>query len=393
MHRGLVSACALVAAFAGCAPTPTATDPMASVTPTTTPVAAVSPTGQPARLPTEAFSDISEEPVSEERAAEFQATLDDMAAGAGMSATVMTAEGTWSGAAGKADGVRDVVAEDQFAIASVTKSIVAAQVMQLIEAGELELDDPAAGYLPPDLDFDTNGATIRQLLGHRSGLPDYDPALFNPATQESPSSDRRRVWTPAEMLDLVTADRRPAGASFAYTNVNYLLLGLVIEKVRARPVADVLRDGVLTVAGAERLIYQPDEAPSEPVAMPFGMSTANLEEGGGYLPSLAGVTGDSPAAGMASDSVSLARWWRAFCAGEVVSQASLTEMTTFRDGFGLGLYGPYAGAVGHTGAHIGYASWAGCFAGDGAVLVVLTNQAVDDIGAMAGPLVRALRSR
>ena len=64
---------------------------------------------------------------------------------------------------------------------------------------------------------------------------------------------------------------------------------------------------------------------------------------------------------MASDSISLARWWRAFCAGEIVSQASLTEMSTFYDNveselpvdYGLGLINPadgYAQGVGHLGA-------------------------------------------
>ena len=67
--------------------------------------------------------------------------------------------------------------DDQFAIASTTKAIVAAQVMQLVEAGELRLDDLAADHLPSDLDFDTNGATIRDLLGQRSGIPDYLPAV------------------------------------------------------------------------------------------------------------------------------------------------------------------------------------------------------------------------
>jgi CubicO group peptidase (beta-lactamase class C family) len=93
-------------------------------------------------------------------AAEFQAILDDMAGKRGMAATVMSPDGTWSGAVGKADGVRDVRVDDQFAIASTTKSVIAAQVMQMVEAGELDLDDPAAAHLPPDLDFDTNGATI-----------------------------------------------------------------------------------------------------------------------------------------------------------------------------------------------------------------------------------------
>ena len=69
--------------------------------------------------------------------------------GAGMSATVMTANGTWSGATGSADGVRDVRVDSQFGIASITKSVIATQVMQMVEAGELSLDAPAL-RLPPD---------------------------------------------------------------------------------------------------------------------------------------------------------------------------------------------------------------------------------------------------
>ena len=146
-----------------------------SATTTAAPIGTASASSiQPAAsFPTAAFADIREDPVSAEVAAKFQAILNDMAGGGGMTATVMSADGTWSGAAGKADGVRDVRVDDQFAIASVTKSVVAAQVMQMVEAGELALDDPAADHLPPDLDFDTNGATIRQLLGQRSGIPDY----------------------------------------------------------------------------------------------------------------------------------------------------------------------------------------------------------------------------
>lgn len=175
---------------------------------------------------------------------------------------------------GKADGVRDVAVDDQFAIASTTKSVVAAQVMQMVEGGELALDDLAADYLPADLDFDSNRATIRQLLGQRSGLPGYDPSLYDVARQESPSTDRQRIWPPAEVLALVSTHRAPAGDDFHYSDVNYLLLGLVIEQVRGRPVAEVLRGGVLSIDGVERLFYQPDEAPTEPMAMPFGESTS-----------------------------------------------------------------------------------------------------------------------
>ena len=397
-HPGRVVILVLMVTLAGCAPTSSSTETADSTEPSVPSVAPASPSEPSATFPTAAFADISEEPVSEEVAAEFQAALSEMAGRSGMAATVMSPDGTWSGAVGKADGVRDVRIDDQFAIASVTKSVIAAQVMQMVEAGELDLDDRAADHLPRDLDFDTNGATIRQLLSHLSGIPDYDPALFNPVKQHSPSSDRQRVWTPAEMLKLVSAERFPAGDHFTYANTNYLLLGLVIEEVLGRPVADVLRDGVLDVDGTERLIYQPDEMPTEPMAMPYGKSTAVLEKGGGYLPSLAAASVDGPAAAMASDSPSLARWWRAFCAGEIVSQASLTEMSEmarFHDEYGLGLYdvaGYFGEAVGHTGEHIGYVAWAGCLPENGSVVVVLNNRVVEDIGDMAEPLVSAVGS-
>jgi len=362
-------------------------------TATTPPSASPSPSGNEEAFPTAAFTNISEDPVPEGLAAKFQAALNEMsdpAGGGGMAATVMSPEGTWSGATGRANTARVVRVDDQFAIASVTKSIVAAQVMQMVEAGELALDDPATDHLPADLDFDTNGATIRQLLGQRSGIPSEDWAEVD----ERLLTHQRRFWTPAWLLRLVPTHRAPAGEAFEYANANYILLGLVVEQIRGGPLADVLRDGVLDIDGVQRLIYQPDEAPTKPMAMPGGQSTAALKKGGGYLPFLAAASTHGAAAAMASDAPSLALWWRAFCAGEIVSRDSLTEMATLHDGYGLGLYNVadgYAQAVGHTGEHISgtYVSWAGCLPEDGTVVVVLSNHGVDDIGAMARPLVTA----
>jgi D-alanyl-D-alanine carboxypeptidase len=383
----------LVVALAGCTPASRSKDKAASVEPSVSSAGSASPSEAAKAFPIEAFADLSEDPVSKETAVEFQAVLDDMAGGAGMAATVMSADGTWSGATGKADGVRDVRVDDQFAIHSVVKSVIAAQVMQMVEAGELDLDDPATDHLPAALDFDTNGATIRQLLGQRSGIPETNFEAEDPRLSAHP----RRFWTLTDVLELVPPERAPAGQSFEYANANYQLLGLAIEQIRGRPVADVLRDGVLNVDGTDRLIYQPDEKPTAPMAMPSGHSTAALKKGGGYLPSLAAASADGAAGGaLASDAPSLARWWRAFCAGEIVSQASLTEMATFHEGYGLGLYNvadPYAEAVGHTGGFItgyAYVAWAGCLPEEHAVVVVLSNHGFDNIGGMARPLVEAM---
>ncbi len=384
--------------------TPGGSETTSSVASTMAAPAPTEPIEQAADFPIATFAGISEDPVTEELAAKLQAALalHDVSDGGGMSATVMTAEGTWSGTTGTADGARDLRVDDQFTIASITKSVVAAQVMLMVEAGELGLDDLVADHLPGDLQFDTNGVTIRQLLGHRSGLPDY----YELGPLENIQTDPQRVWTPTEILALVPTGRSAPGSTFSYAETNYLVLKLVIEHRRGRPLAEVLRDGVFAIDGLERLVVQPDASPTEPVAMPAGVSNAGLETTGGYLPSLANATAYQASGGIASDAVSLARWWRALCAGEIVSRSSLTEMSTFQPAahigtYGLGLYNPaqgYGPSFGHTGQFPGYMSWGACLPEDEAVIVVLTNHEVDDghwaySHGLARPLVEALRSR
>lgn len=358
----------------------------------TRPTVSLSPSDEPSDLPIEAFADIRDNPVSADVAAEFQTALNkmsDLSGGVGMSATVLSSEGVWSGAVGTADGERDLRVDDQFAIASGTKPVVAAQVMRMVEAGQLDLDDPAADHLPPDLDFDTNEASIRHLLSHRSGIPDYEPIFLDKA-----QADLTRRWTSEELLTLVPSGRSPVDQVWEYSNTNYLLLKQVIEHVTGRPLSAVLREGVLNLEGAERLVYQPDEVPAEPMAMPYGGTTAALEEGGGFLPSLAHASGGHGAWGIASDSPSLARWWRALCSGEVVSQNSLTEMTPKQE-YGLGIFSfpsVSALALGHPGVEVGYISWSACLPEEGAVIVVLVNGEVNDLFGLARPLVAAAAS-
>ncbi len=267
MNRFLVTSL-VIGIVSGCGGSGSTASPSPATTPgATNPSASAQPSVAPTRFPTGAFAALGNDPVPEAVAAKFLAALADMAGGGGIAATVITPDGIWSGASGKADGVHDLSVDSQFGIASVTKSIVAAQVMQLVEAGEVALDAPATEYLPATFTFDTNGATIRQLLSHHSGIPDWYGAM-----EEQFAADRSRVWTTAEILALVGPVRRPIGVAFDYADTNYNLLGLVIEHIRKRPLVDVLRAGVLRVDGTERLIYQPDEAPTDPMAMPRGES-------------------------------------------------------------------------------------------------------------------------
>jgi D-alanyl-D-alanine carboxypeptidase len=175
----------------------------------------------------------------------------------------------------------------------------------------------------------------------------------------------------------------------------------------------VLRHGVLGIDQMPRLIYQPDEAPSDPIAMPYGEPASALKARAGYLPSLADATSAGPAGAIASDAASLAQWWQALCSGQLVSLRSLSRMArdggigesvdTDADGYGFGLTnmtGAYAKSFGHGGLSLGYLSWAACLPDSGSVVVVLTNatevpdeeEIADDRKAWPRPLIAEVES-
>lgn len=386
-HPGRVAVSALIVTLAGCSPaTPSRSESSRSVEATEVPAASASPSEAAEAFPIETFISLSDEPVSDDLAAELQDVLDEAAKGDGLTAALISPTGTWVGATGFAAGDREMVPNDQMSIGQITETIVAAQVMQLVEQGRLSLHDLARDLIPRDLEFDTNGATIADLLSHRSGLP------TGPSSGKI-AADPLHAWTPEEVLATVGPASRPAGRRWEFSATNGFLLGLIIEHVTGRPLGEVLRRGVLGGDGFERLIFQPDERPTKPIAMPSG-SVGTVDQVGGSLPSLALVTADRAHGNMASDASSLARWFRALCGGQVVSAASLDEMTDFeeRPEYGLGIwdrryqYGVGSGALGLTGFEEGYRTAALCFQDPGIVVVVLANVADHDVDTTAGNL-------
>lgn len=138
-----------------------------------------------------------------------------------------------------------VTSRSVFKIASLTKPITAIAVLQLVERGLVALDRPVADYLdglPPAW----QGVTVRQLLGQTSGLPDY---------LQAPSWSWRDSWrlerNPREVVAM-TADApmtfRP-GEAMKYSNTNYYVLGMLIERVSGSTYADYLADRIFAPAG------------------------------------------------------------------------------------------------------------------------------------------------
>ncbi|MGW3228825.1 serine hydrolase domain-containing protein [Kitasatospora sp. NPDC001095] len=129
-----------------------------------------------------------------------------------------------------------VPVDGQVRIGSTTKTFTAVVVLQLVGEGRIDLDAPVDAYLPGVArgeGVDGRGVTVRQLLRHTSGLPDYEGLLDE-------ASLRSRYFEPRELLDLALR-QKPAsapGEKFGYSSTNYVLAGLIVQRVTGRPLAE-----------------------------------------------------------------------------------------------------------------------------------------------------------
>jgi D-alanyl-D-alanine carboxypeptidase len=303
----------------------------------------------------------------------------------GVSATVIVAgRGTWSGAAGTADDAHAVEVDSSFGIASLTKTVIAAEIMLLADHGKLALSDPVSAHLPADFTFDTNGATIGNLLAMESGIP--DPALDN----TDYAADLMRNWSVREVLATVPAGRSKPGDRFVYEDANYMLLGMVVAQATGQTTTAALRSGVLADPRFAALVYQPEEKPRGPLALPHvdgRLRPDILARGGGFLPSKAEASEANGSGCMASDAGSLALWGYQLFGGAIVSPQAIQAMTNFVGGdlgpYGMGVFdqtrlanGYFAPTVGNGGDDDGgYSSVLSVLPGQGIAIAVLTNEA------------------
>lgn len=130
-------------------------------------------------------------------------------------------------------------ADTYFRIASNTKTMTAALILQLTQENKLRLDDPVSKYIHgvPN----GNNITIAQLLEMRSGLYNYTNA---PKIMANMDHRPARVWPPAELLAIAFAHKPtfPPGKAYEYNNTNYILLGLIVEKITGQSLAQAMKD-------------------------------------------------------------------------------------------------------------------------------------------------------
>ncbi|MGW6539398.1 serine hydrolase domain-containing protein [Streptomyces sp. NPDC055051] len=270
-------------------------------------------------------------------------------------------------------GVRDRVSgapmdiHARFRIGSVSKTFSTVVLLQLVEEGRLALDEPVNRYLPGLLPDDR--ITVRHLLTHRSGLADYTNAMFAD-TVPGFEAVRNRVFTYQELVDLSLAEPRTTepGVSYRYSNANFVVVGMLIEKLTGKPVDHAY----------EQRVFKPlklrDTSYVHPDTRIKGLRVR------GYLhPDAAGeplvdsteqtVSWAQSAGAVISTPADLNTFTSALMRGRLLSPAMLDEMTTVTPtdttntrfyGLGLRRYDLTCGTqvYGHTGTVQGYYTYA-----------------------------------
>ena len=256
----------------------------------------------------------------------------------GVTVTVRRGHGTWAATAGvgNLETGKPRSARDHYRIASITKTFVATVVLQLEAEGRLSLDDTVDTWLPGLVrgnDHDGRRVTIRQLLNHTSGIFDYleDPGFQQTyMTADGFMKHRFDEAAPEELLAIAMKNRPyfEPGASFAYSNTNYLLAARVIEKATGNDYGDEIDRRIIAP-----LHLTSTSVPTSRVTLPRPGSRAysklaRTDTGPTYdvtelNPRLAYGSGQ-----MVSSSADLTRFYSALLGGRLLPPEQLKKMKT-----------------------------------------------------------------
>lgn len=225
----------------------------------------------------------------------------------------------------------DVPVDGHVRIGSNTKPFVATVVLQLVEEGKVELDAPIETYLPGLVrgeGIDGNHITVRQLLQHTSGLADYDEAIAG-QLEDGLLGLVDLYVEPHELVELGLSSPAlfPPGTGWSYSNTNYVLAGLLVQKVTGRPIGEQITERIIEPLGLEDTSWPHPGDRSIDGAHPSGYYAA--APGEEWVDVTESDTSFGWAAGaLISTPMEVTEFFSALLDGELLSPAMLAEMTT-----------------------------------------------------------------
>lgn len=286
-------------------------------------------------------------------------------------------QGSWVVGSGKGDKSTGVAPKttDRVRVGSLTKTFTATAVLQLVDAGKLTLDDKLSKYEPQVPGAD--GITLRQLLNMTSGLFNYtDDGAFWTKFMGSPKA----TWTPQQVLDFALPHPAvfPPGQQYMYSNTNYILLGMIIEKVTGKTAGSAITTGIINKLGLKNTSFPMTTEIPTPYMHGY-VPAAGQPNGSGNLTDMSVYSPTSfwTAGGMISTLDDLKTWSEALATGKVVSKAMHVEQVKFNPpnttSYGLGVMGG-GKIIGHSGEVPGYNSSMYYIPASKATSIVLINR-------------------
>jgi CubicO group peptidase (beta-lactamase class C family) len=271
---------------------------------------------------------------------------------------------------------RPITPQTIFHIGSVGKMMTAYVIMLLSESGHLTYDDPITRFLP-ELMGPGDHVTIRHLLQHTGGIPDYEDDLLDAFPDQMPTN--------ADALEILADDMDllfTPGDQFAYSNAGYELLGTIIERVSDQPFPDVLHERLFAPLEMTRTFSLPTNP--ERLTDPQRARGYEVESGTFELYDADPLDHLVGSGSIYSTVEDLARFDRELDAPTLLSPTTLAEAfepAHLRDGsrepYGFGWeLGTYADLpfIGHSGGWQGFLSYYGRFPSAGLTIVVLSNR-------------------
>lgn len=217
--------------------------------------------------------------------------------------------------------------DTRFRIGSVTKQFTAAAILQLVERGQLKLDDPISNYYT-SAPSSWQKITIHHLLTHTSGIPDYV------ALPDFPSKLSMADRTPEEVIQLIQNEPTEfePGTQFAYNNTGYVLLGYVIQKVTGKTYEQYFKENIFGPLGMRDTGYDNSETIISRRASGYRYSDGHWENAP-YV----SMTLPFAAGALYSTVDDLLVWNEALSSGKVLNDQSLQAMfTDYGHAYGFG---------------------------------------------------------
>jgi D-alanyl-D-alanine carboxypeptidase len=216
-----------------------------------------------------------------------------------------------------------------FRMASNTKTLVAVVALQLIGERKLALEDTVERWLPGVVsgqDNDGNEITIRQLLQHTSGLYNFVLDVPTLASEEAYHQHRFDHLDPADLVALATRHRRlfDPGSHWSYSDTNYVLVGMIINKVTGRPWQAEVESRILGPLGLRHTSY-PADRPTLPA--PHAEAYQQFTTGGPLVDTtLLNATCADASGGMVGTTTDMSRFWQALQRGQLLRPAQMIQM-------------------------------------------------------------------